>query len=195
MNNDVIEPSGRFARHPHDNAEIVTYITSGALEHKDSVGNGSVIKSGDLQYMSAGDGVFHSELNPSDSEKVEICQICMMPDQKGGQPMYVEKKLGKGRVKNEVKISFSNDGREGSTLIRQNATFGFGQLEERYSVSLKPDKDKPNKWVQVINGSLTLGDFQLRQADGLGIKMIDQSISINTEQNYEFFIFRLSNIV
>lgn len=104
MNNDVIEPSGRFARHPHDNAEIATYITSGALEHKDSVGNGSVIKSGDLQYMSAGDGVFHSELNPSDSEKVEICQICMVPDQKGGQPMYVEKNSGKAGLKMRSKF-------------------------------------------------------------------------------------------
>ena len=89
-----------------------------------------------------------------------------------------KKNSGKAEVKNEIKISFSNDGREGSTLIRQNATFGFGQLEERYSVSLKPDKDKPNEWVQVINGSLTLGDFQLRQADGLGIEN-DRSINLH----------------
>ena len=194
LNNDVIEPGGGFARHPHDNAEIFTYIINGALEHKDSMGNGSVIKSGDLQYMSAGDGIFHSEFNPSDSEKVELYQIWMVPDQKGGKPIYEEKKLGKGRVKNEVKILFSNDGREGSTFIRQNATFGFGQLEQGQSVSLQPDKDKPNAWVQVINGSLTLGDFQLGQADGLGIEMIYQSIAINTVQNCEFFIFRLSDL-
>jgi redox-sensitive bicupin YhaK (pirin superfamily) len=165
----VIEPGGGFARHPHDNAEIFTYIINGALEHKDSMGNGSVIKSGDLQYMSAGDGIFHSEFNPSDSEKVELYQIWMVPDQKGGKPIYEEKKLGKGRVKNEVKILFSNDGRDGSTLIRENATLGFGQLKEGHSVVLQPDKEKPNAWVQEINGSLTMGDFQLGRADGLGI--------------------------
>jgi redox-sensitive bicupin YhaK (pirin superfamily) len=119
--------------------------------------------------MSAGDGVYHSEFNPSDSEKVELYQVWMLPDQKGGQPIYEEKKLGKGQVKNEVKILFSNDGRDGSTLIRENATLGFGQLKEGHSVVLQPDKEKPNAWVQEINGSLTMGDFQLGRADGLGI--------------------------
>lgn len=194
MNNDIIEPGGGFGRHPHDNAEIFTYVISGALEHKDSMGNGSVIKPGDLQYMSAGDGVYHSEFNPSDSEKVELYQIWMLPDQKGGQPMYEEKKLGKDRVTNEVKILFSNDGREDSTPIRQNATFGFGQLDQGNSVTLEPDEDKPNAWVQVIKGSLILGDFQLGQADGMGIEKIDHSILVHAEENCEFFIFRLSDI-
>ena len=193
LNNDVIEPGGGFAQHSHDNAEIFTYVISGTLEHKDSMGNGSIIKPGNLQYMSAGDGVYHSEFNPSDSEKVELYQIWMLPNRKGGQPIYEEKKLGKGQVKNEVKILFSNDGRDGSTLIRQNATLGFGHLEEGHSVVLQPDQEKPNAWIQVINGSLTMADFQLGRADGLGIEKIDQSIAINTEQNCEFFIFRLSD--
>ena len=192
MNNDIIQPQGGFGNHPHDNAEIFTYVISGELEHRDSMGNGSVIKPGDLQYMSAGDGVHHSEFNPSDSEKVELYQIWMLPNQKGGQPIYEEKKLGKDQLKNEVKILFSDDGREGSTPIRQNATFGFGQLEEGHSVLLQPDQDKPNAWIQVINGSLTLGDFQLGQADGLGIEKIDYSLPIKAEQNCKFFIFRLS---
>ena len=193
MNNDIIQPQGGFRNHPHDNAEIFTYVISGELEHKDSMGNGSVIKTGDLQYMSAGDGVNHSEFNPSDSEKVELYQIWMLPKQKGGQPIYEEKKLGKDQVKNEVEILFSNDGREGSTLIRQNATFGFGQLEEGHSVLLQPDQDKPNAWIQVLNGSLTLGDFQLCEADGLGIERIDHQLTIQAEQNCKFFIFRLSD--
>ena len=193
MNNDIIEPGGGFTRHPHDNAEIFTYVISGELEHKDSMGNGSIIRTGHMQYMSAGDGVFHSEFNPSDKEQVELYQIWMLPNQKGGQPVYEEKKLGKGQVKNEIKILFSNDGREDSTLIRQNATFGFGQLEQGHSVLLETDLDKPNAWIQVIKGTLNLCDFKLNQADGIGIERIDQSVSIHAEQNCEFFIFRLPN--
>ena len=93
MNNDVIEPGGGFPSHPHHDAEIFTYVLSGKLEHKDSMGNGSVIEAGDLQYMSAGEGVQHSEFNPSDSEKTELYQIWMRPNQKGGKPRYAEKKL------------------------------------------------------------------------------------------------------
>ena len=191
MNNDIIEPGGGFSRHPHDNAEIFTYVITGAIEHRDSMGNGSVIEAGNLQYMSAGDGVYHSEFNPSTSEKVELYQIWILPDQSGGQPIYEEKKLGKNRVINEVKILFSNDGRDASTVIRQNATISFGQLEQGNSFLLEPDMDKPNAWVQVISGSLVLGHYKLDRADGLGIEKIDQTISLDAKQDCEFFIFRL----
>ena len=93
MNNDIIEPGGGFPMHPHRDAEIFTYVISGKLEHKDSMGNGSVIETGDLQYMSAGSGVRHSEFNPSESEPTELYQIWMKPNQSGGQPKYAEKKL------------------------------------------------------------------------------------------------------
>ncbi|MDG1324536.1 MAG: pirin family protein [Opitutales bacterium] len=193
INNDIIQPKGGFGRHPHDNAEIFTYVISGELEHKDSMGNGSVIKPGNLQYMSAGDGVYHSEFNPSDSEKVELYQIWMLPNQPGGKPRYEEKKLGKDQVKNEVKILFSNDGRQDSTPIRQNATFSFGQLEQGNFFQLEPDQEKPNAWIQVISGSLTVGDCNLDRADGLGIENIDQPLTLEADQNCEFFIFRLAD--
>ena len=121
MNNDIIEPGGGFPMHPHKDAEIFTYVISGKLEHKDSMGNGSVIEPGDLQYMSAGNGVRHSEFNPSESEPTELYQIWMKPNQSGGQPKYAEKKLGQENLKNESKLIFSEDGKEDSIPIRQNA--------------------------------------------------------------------------
>ena len=93
MNNDIIEPGGGFPTHPHKDAEIFTYVISGVLEHRDSMGNGSVIRAGDLQYMSAGSGVTHSEFNPSKNNPTELYQIWMLPNQSGGEPRYAEKKL------------------------------------------------------------------------------------------------------
>ena len=93
MNNDIIEPGGGFSTHPHRDAEIFTYVISGELEHRDSMGNGSIIKPGELQYMSAGSGVTHSEFNPSQENQTELYQIWMRPNQSVGEPFYAEKKL------------------------------------------------------------------------------------------------------
>ena len=92
MNNDVIEPNSGFPMHPHQNAEIFSYIIKGQLKHEDSMGNGSIIRAGELQYMSAGSGIYHSESNPSLDESTELYQIWMKPSQDGGQPRYAKKK-------------------------------------------------------------------------------------------------------
>ena len=117
MNNDIIEPGGGFPMHPHKDAEIFTYVISGKLEHKDSMGNGSVIESGDLQYMSAGSGVRHSEFNPSEIEPTELYQIWMKPNQSGGQPKYAEKKLELENLNNERKL-LSGNGTNGCSIRR-----------------------------------------------------------------------------
>lgn len=192
MNNDIIEPGGGFDRHPHDNAEIFTYVISGELEHKDSMGNGSIIKPGHLQYMSAGDGVFHSEFNPSNDEKVELYQIWMLPNQQGGKPRYEEKELGKGKIKNDMKVLFSEDGHNDSTPIRQKAIFSFGQIDRGNSLIIEPDNQYPHAWIQIISGSIFLGGHQLNKADGLGIEDLDSTLEIKAAENCEFFIFRLS---
>ena len=192
MNNDIIEPGGGFDRHPHDNAEIFTYVISGELEHKDSMGNGSIIKPGHLQYMSAGDGVFHSEFNPSNDEKVELYQIWMLPNQQGGKPRYEEKELGKGKIKNDMKVLFSEDGHNDSTPIRQKAIFSFGQIDRGNSLIIEPDNQYPHAWIQIISGSSFFGGHQLNKADGLGIEDLDSTLEIKAAENCEFFIFRLS---
>jgi redox-sensitive bicupin YhaK (pirin superfamily) len=191
MNNDIIQPKGGFGRHPHDNAEIFTYVISGALEHQDSMGNGSIIKSGDLQYMSAGDGVFHSEFNPSTAHPTELYQIWMLPKQNGGTPLYSEKKLGNGSIKNELKILYSGDEREGSSPIRQDAIFSFGQLEQGKTLEINPEVNLPHGWIQVISGSLAIGDFNLEKADGLAIENIDQALAIKAVNDCAFFLFQL----
>lgn len=191
MNNDIIQPKGGFGRHPHDNAEIFTYVISGELEHQDSMGNGSVIKSGDLQYMSAGDGVFHSEFNPSTKHPTELYQIWMQPNQEGGAPLYSEKKLKNAEIKNELKILYSIDEREGSSPIRQNAVFNFGKLKKGCSLEITHECNLPHGWIQVISGSLSIGDFFLNKADGLGIENIDGPLSVKASEDCDFFLFQL----
>jgi redox-sensitive bicupin YhaK (pirin superfamily) len=193
MNNDIIEPRGGFGRHPHDNAEIFTYVISGELEHKDSMGNGSIIKPGHLQYMSAGDGISHSEFNPSNDQKVELYQIWMLPNQQGGKPRYEEKELGKGRIKNDMKVLFSEDGHNDSTPIRQKAIFSFGQIDRGNSLVIEPDNQYPHAWIQIISGSCSLRSHELNKADGLGIEDLDSILEIKAAENCEFFIFRLSD--
>ena len=192
MNNDIIEPGGGFGRHPHENAEIFTYVISGELEHKDSMGNGSIIKHGHLQYMSAGDGVFHSEFNPSKDQKVELYQIWMLPNRQGGNPRYEEKELGKGKIKNDMKVLFSEDGHADSTPIRQKAIFSFGQIDRGNSLMIEPDDQYPHAWIQIISGSSSFGNYELNKADGLGIEDLDSKMEIKAMENCEFFIFRLS---
>ncbi len=192
MNNDLIEPKGGFGKHPHENAEIFTYVISGQLEHKDSMGNGSIIRPGDLQYMSAGEGVYHSEFNPSDIEQVELYQIWMRPNQVGGSPLYEEKELGKGKVKNRLKVLFSGDKRDNSTQIRQDAVFAFGQIDSGNSLKIEPDEKLPHTWIQIISGSCTIEKYKLYKADGLGIENITKTLTITAEETCEFFLFHLS---
>ncbi|MBT5717612.1 MAG: cupin domain-containing protein [Opitutae bacterium] len=192
MNNDLIEPGGGFGTHPHDNAEIFTYVISGELEHKDSMGNGSIIKPGHLQYMSAGDGVFHSEFNPSDDQRVELYQIWMLPNQKGGKPHYEEIELGKGKIKNDIKVLFSEDGRDESTPIRQNATIGFGQIDRGNALVIEPNNQYPHAWIQIISGTSTLENYELNKADGIGIENLNKNLTIQSTEDCDFFIFRLS---
>ena len=191
MNNDIIEPGGGFGKHPHENAEIFTYVISGQLEHQDSMGNGSIIYPGNLQYMSAGEGVYHSEYNPSDNEQVELYQIWMLPNQKGGKPRYEEKQLGPYTIRNGIKVLFSGDGRNDSTSIRQNAIFSFGHLEKEERLEISQDINHPNVWIQIISGSCEIDNFSLQKADGLGIENVKKDLEINSLEDCKFFLFQL----
>ena len=191
MNNDIIEPGGGFPMHPHKDAEIFTYVISGKLEHKDSMGNGSVIEPGDLQYMSAGSGVRHSEFNPSESEPTELYQIWMKPNQSGGQPKYAEKKLGQDNLKNESKLLFSEDGKEDSIRIRQNAEIYMAHLDEGKTLVLKQNSSLPHLWIQNISGEIKFDEYDLNKADGLGVMDHDNDIAISAIKGSKFFVFRL----
>ena len=193
MNNDVIEPGGGFPTHPHHDAEIFTYVLSGKLEHKDSMGNGSVIEAGDLQYMSAGEGVQHSEFNPSNSEKTELYQIWMRPNQKGGTPRYAEKKLSAQNSVNKTRLLFSGNGRDNSIGIRQNAEVYMTSLQAGSNFNWKPNSSFPNLWIQMIEGETEVNGRYLEKADGLGIENFNKELFFSAISKSKFFIFFLTD--
>ena len=191
MNNDVIEPGGGFPTHPPQDAEIFTYVLTGKLQHKDSMGNGSVIEAGDLQYMSAGEGVQHSEFNPSNSEKTELYQIWMRPNQKGGTPRYAEKKLSAQNSVNKTRLLFSGNGQDDSIEIRQNAEILFGHYQERKKYLVAENEILKNLWIQVIEGQINISGNYLGKADGLGIENQTSELPLSIIEESKFLIFRL----
>ena len=191
MNNDIIEPGGGFPTHAHKDAEIFTYVISGELEHRDSMGNGSVIRAGDLQYMSAGSGVAHSECNPSKSNPTELYQIWMLPNRSGGDPRYAEKKLSGRECANGWTLLFSGDGEDESTPIRQDATFSFGQADVSSSLTIEPSPALPHAWIQVVSGSLHINGQELGKADGMSIENLDQTLKLSILESTTLFLFRL----
>lgn len=191
MNNDIIEPGGGFPTHPHKDAEIFTYVISGELEHQDSMGNGSVIRPGDLQYMSAGSGVTHSEFNPSKKNRTELYQIWMLPNQSGGDPRYAEKMLSGRENPNGWTLLFSGDGANKSTPIRQNATFSFGQADPGASLSIEPSISLPHAWIQVVSGTLEANGQELGKADGMSIENLDETVNLSIQEPSTLFLFRL----
>jgi redox-sensitive bicupin YhaK (pirin superfamily) len=192
MNNDVIEPGGGFPTHPHKDAEIFTYVISGELEHQDSMGNGSVITPGNLQYMSAGAGVRHSEFNPSNNTPVELYQIWLRPDQPGGEPRYSEKRLGDAAKPNALTLLFAGSPGNDATQIRQNAEISFGRVEAGRTLIAPADAERPHAWLQLIKGEANLLGESLRPADGLAVSDHPGSIGITAKQDAEFLFFRLS---
>ena len=191
MNNDTIAPGGGFPTHPHRDMEIFTYVIEGELEHKDSMGNGSVIKAGDLQYMSAGSGVSHSELNPSADKSTHIYQIWIEPRERGGEPCYAEKPLGPETPGNALVLLFSGDGREGSTPIRQNAEIHFGRLDAGRSLQVPGSETTPHAWVQVVSGDLTLFGENLQSGDGIAMENVSEAIDLRAAAASKFLVFRL----
>ncbi len=191
MNNDIIEPGGGFPTHPHKDAEIFTYVVSGQMEHRDSMGNGSVITPGNLQYMSAGSGVRHSEFNPSKDTPTELYQIWLRPDQPGGAPRYSEKLLGEDAAGNALTLLFAGTPGEGATAIRQNAEISFGRLDSGQSLTTPSDTERPHAWLQVIEGELELLGETLGRADGLAVTAHPEPIEISAAKHAQFLFFRL----
>lgn len=168
MNDDHIAGGGGFPKHPHRDMEIVTYVLDGALEHRDSMGNGSVIRPGDVQYMSAGTGVMHSEYNASETEPVHLYQIWMLPEKSGLKPTYDQKTFDAQEKRGKLRLVASPDGREGSVKIRQN--------NELYATLLAPGETAHHKlqperyaYVQVARGSVKLNGESLEEGDGAEI--------------------------
>jgi quercetin 2,3-dioxygenase len=190
MNDDRVAGGGGFPMHPHRDMEIVTYVLEGALEHRDSMGNGSVIKPGDVQYMSAGSGVTHSEFNPSKTEPVHLYQIWMLPEKKGLKPAYDQKTFSETEKRGKLRLVASPDGRNGSLKIRQDNELYASVLGAGDSVRhpLKPER---HAYVQVARGSVKLNGQQLAEGDGAAISA-EKAVELTGVKDAEVLLFDLA---
>jgi redox-sensitive bicupin YhaK (pirin superfamily) len=189
INDDWIEPGRGFGEHPHRDAEILSYVLEGRLQHRDSMGNGSVIAAGDLQYMSAGTGVRHSEFNPSPDERAHLLQIWILPDRSGGAPRYAEKQLGTAAKPNALTLLFAGKPRDGAIEIRADADVYVGRLDAGTRVSHQTARSR-GVWLHVIEGSIAVGGETLDPGDGAAIEDAD-AIEIASRSGAEFLLFDL----
>jgi quercetin 2,3-dioxygenase len=168
INEDFVAPGQGFPTHGHQDMEIVTYILEGALEHKDSIGTGSVILPGDVQRMSAGTGIRHSEFNASQSETVHLLQIWILPEQKGSEPSYEQKHFTEADKRGKLRLVGARDGRDGSVVIHQDINLYAAALPVGESVSYTFAPGRVG-WLQVARGSVKLNEHQLQVGDGVAI--------------------------
>jgi len=168
INDDVIAPGGGFGMHPHRDMEIVTYILDGALQHQDSMGNGSVIRAGDVQYMSAGKGVRHSEFNASSSEPVHLLQIWILPSSNGLTPNYDQKTISLEEKRGRWRTIASADGRENSVTLQQDASLLVTVLQVGEHLEYRPD-GRRSLYLQVARGEALLNGTAISAGDGAAV--------------------------
>lgn len=189
INEDVIGPGTGFPMHPHRDMEIISYVRRGALAHEDSMGNGSVIRAGDFQMMSAGRGVRHSEANPSESEPVHLFQIWITPSERLAEPRYGELRDVFGSRRNELVLAASPDGAAGSLPIRQEARVYVGRVDAGASVTHATSSDR-GVWVQVVAGEASILGETLAAGDGAAITE-EERVEIEARADSEVLLFDL----
>lgn len=190
INDDIIEPGEGFGMHPHENMEIISYIVEGALEHKDSMGNGSIIRPGEVQRMSAGTGIRHSEFNPLPDQRMRLLQIWIKPDQMGVTPGYEQKMYTEDEKQNRLRLVASPDGADGSVIIHQDARLYASMIEPDVQV-IKQTEEGRYLWIQVIDGKLTLNGEVLETGDGAAIEQAGQ-ITLTGIDKSEVLLFDLA---
>jgi redox-sensitive bicupin YhaK (pirin superfamily) len=190
MNEDFVQPGQGFGTHPHHDMEIVTYVLEGALEHKDSMGNGEVLRPGEFQRMSAGTGITHSEFNPSATEPVHLYQIWLFPERQGIEPSYEQRHFPDEERRNQLRLVASRNATDGSLLIQQDARIYLSSLDEGRQVfqSLAPGR---HAWLQVLRGSVTLNGHLLDTGDGAAVSN-ETALNIYAQQPAEIMLFDLN---
>jgi hypothetical protein len=190
INEDRVQPAQGFPFHPHRDMEIITYLLEGALEHKDSLGTGSMIRPGDGQRMTAGRGIQHSEFNPSPTEPVHLLQIWILPNQKGLEPSYEQKSFPETEKQGKLRLIASPDGKDGSVTIHQDASL--------YVTLLAPDQEVTHTlpagryaWLQVAKGSVELNGNMLEPGDGAALSA-EQKLVIRSVTDAEILLFDLA---
>ncbi len=187
INEDRVKPAQGFGTHGHSDMEIISYVLDGALEHKDSLGTGSIIRPGDVQRMTAGTGVRHSEFNASDSDPVHFLQIWIVPEQEGLEPSYEQKAFSDEQKRGQLGLVGSRDGRAGSVTIHQDVDLYASLLESGDEVTFKLDDGRIG-WLQVARGSVRLDDKNLSAGDGVALKGA-RDLQIAGVNDAEFLLF------
>jgi quercetin 2,3-dioxygenase len=191
LNDDTVQPGEGFGTHAHRDMEIVSYVLEGALAHKDSMGSGSTIVPGDVQYMSAGTGVMHSEFNGSDKEPVHFVQIWILPDRAGHKPRYEEKRFERADKTNRLPLVVSPDGADGSLAIRQDVKLYASVLENGKTAELALPKGR-YLWVQALRGSVAVNGKTLSAGDGLSATNETAFTFSAPKGETEFLVFDLA---
>ncbi len=190
INEDIVVPGGGFETHPHRDMEIITYVMEGALQHKDSLGTGSTIVPGDVQRMSAGTGILHSEFNPLNDKPVHLLQIWILPEKKGIAPSYAQENFTEKRKPGKLTLLVSKDGRDGSLSMNQDANMYVLDLDAGKSFEYNVPTDR-SAWVQVARGAATMNGQKLGQGDGVGIR--DENIlKFTADKKSEILLFDLA---
>jgi quercetin 2,3-dioxygenase len=191
INEDRVAPGEGFPEHPHSDMEIVTYVLEGALEHKDSLGTGSVIRPGDVQRMSAGKGIRHSEFNASRSEPVHLLQIWIIPERRGLEPGYEEKSFPAEEKRGRLRLVASRDGREGSVKIHQDASLYATILGKGQRVAHELAVGRL-AWVQVAKGSARLNGEALEAGDGAALD-VSGTLELEGVRDAEVLLFDMAS--
>jgi redox-sensitive bicupin YhaK (pirin superfamily) len=190
MNEDFVSPGHGFGMHAHNDMEIVTYVLEGALEHRDSMGNGEVLRPGEFQRMSAGTGIKHSEVNPSEVEPVHLYQIWLLPERRGIEPSYEQKRFAESERRNRLRLVASRDAADGSLLIHQDARVYLSSIDDgqeiRYSLA-----DGRHAWLQILRGKATLNGHELDTSDGAAVSE-ERALAIEARGDSEIMLFDLS---
>jgi len=190
INEDSVAAAHGFPTHSHRDMEIITYILAGALEHRDSMGNGSVIRPGDVQRMTAGTGVSHSEFNPSPSEPCHLLQIWIMPNARNLTPGYEQKFFADDERQGKLRLIASPAGADGAVSINQDARVYASLLDAGQSLNHVIDQNR-SAWLQLARGSVAVNDAQLSAGDGAAITK-ESRVEISAAEDSEFLLFDLA---
>ncbi len=190
INEDRVEPGAGFEPHGHSDMEIISYVLDGALEHKDSIGTGSVIRPGDIQRMSAGTGIRHSEFNHSKQDPVHFLQIWILPEQERLEPSYEQKAFGETEKRGRLRLVGSRDGRDGSVTIHQDVNLYAGLFGSGESARLELAPGR-GAWVQVARGQVEVNGERLEAGDGATVSKVD-TIEIHGREDGEVLVFDMA---
>jgi hypothetical protein len=190
INEDRVIPGAGFGTHGHKDMEIITYVLEGAVEHKDSIGNGSIIQPGEVQKMSAGTGILHSEYNPSDTEAVHLLQIWIIPDKKGIKPSYEQQKFNLEASSGKLQLIAAPEGKNGAVTLQQDVNLYAGMLQEGDRISYHLPKNR-HAWLQVARGKVSLNGTSLDAGDGVAISN-ESDLNLIAENNAEVLLFDLN---